>query len=410
MSRNRTLASISLVGLAFLTGCVKEKPIQAKQESGGPIAVQMAAVKSRQVTRVVESVGTFFPFDEAIISAEVDGKVDQVKIDLGDQVTANQILIHISDEEQRYLLAQQEAQLRQSLEKLGLKDERDRVADIKLTPDVRRADADLFEAEQRYKRQRQLADQGIGSAAELDAAQARFKSAQAAYDQTVNQTRNIIQEVERFKAVLDLQRKKLRDTTVRAPFPGLVKERTVAVGQYVRANAPLVTLVKIDPLRLRIEIPERMGPWIKTGQVAEIITEAYEDKKFTGQIWRISPTVDANKRTFVVEALVQNVGMALKPGSYARARIPTQKVETVISVPARAVNYVLGSNKAYVVENGVVEAREVKLGDRFENEVEIVEGVKEGEEVAFGPNINRLDTGSRVRKGEGKKAAPRPAE
>lgn len=391
------------------TGCVKEKPIQAKQETG-PIPVQMTAVKARQVTRVVESVGTFFPMDEAIISAEVDGKVDQVKIDLGDQVAANQILIHISDEEQRYLLAQQEAQLRQSLEKLGLKDENDRVVDIKQTPDVRRAEADLFEAEQRYKRQRSLSDQGIGSAAELDAAQARQKATLAAYDQTVNQTRNIIQEVERFKAVLELQRKKLRDTTVRAPFPGLIKERSVAIGQFVRANTPLVTLVKIDPLRLRIEIPERMGPWIKTGQTAEILTEAYADKKFSGQIWRISPTVDQNKRTFVVEALVANPGYALKPGSYARARIPTEKVETVISVPQRAVNYVLGSNKAYVVENGVVEAREVKLGDRFDNEVEIVEGVKEGEEVAMGPSIARLDTGSRVRRGEPKKAAPRPAE
>jgi RND family efflux transporter MFP subunit len=244
----------------------------------------------------------------------------------------------------------------------------------------------------------------------LDAMQARFNAARAAYDQTQNQTRNLIQEVERFKASLELQRKKLRDATVKAPFAGSVKERTVTQGQFVRSNTPLITLVKVDPIRLRVEIPERMAPWLKTGQTAEIVTEAFESRKFSGKIWRISPTVDQSKRTFVVEALLPNPGGMHKPGSYARVRVPTQKVETALLVPARAVNYVLGSNKVYVVINGVVEARDVKLGDRRENEVEITEGVAEGDQVALG-NLNRLDTGTRVRVGEEKKAgAPRPAE
>lgn len=392
----------------FVTGCQKEKPAQAKSDTG-PVAVRLAPAKSRKVQRNVEAVGTFFAYDEAIISAEIDGKVEAVKVDLGDMVQAGQVLVQISDEEQRYLLAQQEAQLRQSLERLGLKDEKDRVQDITQTPDVRRAAADLFEAEQRYKRQRSLSDQGIGSAAELDAMQARFNAARAAYDQTQNQTRNLIQEVERFKASLELQRKKLRDATVKAPFAGSVKERTITQGQFVRTNSPLVTLVKVDPIRLRVEIPERMAPWIKAGQTADISTEAFADRKFQGKIWRISPTVDQSKRTFVIEALVSNPGAMHKPGSYARVRVPTEKVESALLIPVRAVNYVLGSNKVYVVTNGVVEARDVKLGERMENEVEITEGVSEGDQVALG-NLNRLDTGTRVRIGEEKKAAPRPAE
>jgi len=173
--------------------------------------------------------------------------------------------------------------LRQSLERLGLKHENDKVADIRETPEVRRAQADLFDAEQRYKRVRELVDQNIGSRQELDAAGARYKAAQAEYDATLNQTRNLIQEVERFKAVLELQRKKLRDTVVRAPFNASVKERQVAVGQYVRANTPLFTLVKTDPIRLRIEIPERMAPWVKEGQVADVTVEAYPGRVFPGQ-------------------------------------------------------------------------------------------------------------------------------
>jgi multidrug efflux pump subunit AcrA (membrane-fusion protein) len=387
-----------LAAASLLTSCSRQQAIQAKQESG-PIQVRTAPVVARDVQRVVESVGTLYPFDETVVSAEIDGRVDEVKIDLGDRVSAGEVVVHISDEEQRYLLAQMEAQLRQALERLGLKNEGDKVGDIRETPEPRRARADLFDAEQRYKRARNLVDQGIASQADMDQAEARFKSLQAAYDSTLYQTRNLIQEVERSKAQLDLQRKKLRDATVKAPFAGYVKERQVNVGQYVRVNTPLLTMVKTDPIRLRIEIPERMAPWIRTGQNAQVSLEAYENRTFTGRIWRISPTVDQSKRTFVVEALIDNPNGDLKPGSYARARIPTDKVERIHLVPVRAVTYLFGSNKAYVVKNGdTIEARELKLGDRYEQDVEVLEGIQEGEQVAT-TQLMRLDTGVKVQVG-----------
>lgn len=380
---------------SLITSCSKPESIQAKQDSG-PVQVRVAPVSTREIRRVVESVGTLYPFDETVISAEIDGRVDEVKMDLGDQVKQGQILVHISDEEQRYLLAQMEAQLRQALERLGLKDENDKVTDIRETPEPRRAQAELFDAEQRYKRVKNLVEQGISSAADLDQAQARFKSLQAAYDSTLYQTRNLVQEVERSKAQLELQRKKLRDASVRAPFAGSVKERQVNVGQYVRANTPLLTLVKTDPIRLRVEVPERMAPWVRVGQTAQISLEAYENRTFTGRIWRISPTVDQSKRTFVVEALIDNPAGELKAGSYARARIPTDKVERIYLIPVASVIYLFGSNKAYVVKGGsTIEARDLKLGDRYEQHVEVIEGVQDGEQVAMSA-LSRLDTGTRV--------------
>lgn len=377
------------------TACSRGPKAAEKKESG-PVAVRVAKVTSRTVSRSVDTVGTLFPYDEAIISAEIEGRIEQVNADLGDSVKQGQILVKIGDEEQRYLVAQQEAQLRQSLERLGLQSEKDKVQDIRQTPDYRRAQADFFDAEQRYKRVRNLVDQGIGPQSDLDQAQARFQSAQAALDQTLYQTRNLIQEVERFKAVLDLQRKKLRDTTVLAPFAGFVKERQTVIGQYVRANAPLFTLVKIDPLRLRIEVPERMAPWVKIGQKAEVIVEAFAGRSFEGKVWRISPTVDQTKRTFIVEALIENPRQELKPGSYARARIGTDLTENVRIIPSRALSYVLGTNKAYVVKGDTIEARDIKIGDRLAQEIEIIQGLEDGETVAV-TGLNRLDTGSKVR-------------
>jgi RND family efflux transporter MFP subunit len=389
----RSFSAIIPVALLF-TGCGQKPPVQAKEDTG-PIAVRVAPVKVRDVRRIIESVGTLFPFDEAIISAEIEGRVERVGADLGDHVSEGQVLVNISDEEQRYLLAQNEAQLRQSLERLGLKNDKDRVNDIRETPEVRRAQAELNEAEMRYKRTDTLVEQKIGAPADLDQARARFEAAQAAYDAMLNQTRNLIHEVERFKAQVELQRKKLRDTTVRAPFTAQVKERQVTVGQYVNANTPLFTLVNIDPIRLRIEVPERMAPWIKNGQIAQVALEAFTERKLQGKIWRISPTVDQSKRTFIVEALIPNPGNALKPGSYAKAIIPTDKSDRVKVIPVRAVNYVFGSNKAYVVSGDTVDARDVKVGDRFEQEIEILEGLEDGEQVAT-TQVNRLDTGTKV--------------
>lgn len=384
-----------VLSVLTFTGCQKQQQTTKKQDTG-PVSVEVAHVTTRQLQRVVDSVGTLFPFDEVIVSAEIEGRVDKVNFDLGDNVRLGEVLAHISDEEQRYLLQQNEAQMRQSMERLGLKSEKDRVTDINNTPEVRRAAADMRAAQQRYQRIRNLVDQKIGAQADLDQAAAQYQAMQASLDATLNQTRNVIQEVERFKAVVELQRKKLRDTTVRAPFAGSVKERQVTTGQYVRPNTPLFTLVSINPLRLRLEVPERLAPWTKVGQVADVSVEAFENRTFRGRVSRISPTVDQTKRTFVTEVLIDNPDGLLKPGSYARARLATEKVDSVKMVPARAVLYVLGSNKAYVVTGDVIEAREVKVGDRVGQQLEILEGLRDGETVALS-QLARLDTGSRVK-------------
>ncbi len=382
--------------LAALAGCQKAPPKAKAKQDTGPIAVRVAPVVTRHMQRVVDSVGTLFPFDEVIVSAEIEGKVNKVNFDLGDTVRQGDVLLNISDEEQTYILQQNEAQLRQSLERLGLKAETERVQNLDQTPEVRRAAADLKEAEMRFKRIRELVDQKIGAQADLDAASTRFQAMTAALDVVRNQTRNLSQEVERFKAIVELQRKKLRDTTVRAPFAGSIKERTITTGAYVRPNAPLFTLVKTNPVRLRLDVPERLAPWTKVGQLADVSVEAFQDRKFRGKVWRISPTVEQSKRTFVVEVLIDNPDNALKPGSYARARLTTQKMDDVMVVPQRAVAYVLGSNKAFVVtERGSIEARDVKIGDRMDQQIEILEGLTDGEQVAT-TQLNRLDTGVKV--------------
>jgi hypothetical protein len=160
------LKLIALTALLLSTSCSKSQPVQAKQDNA-PLAVTAVPVKGRELRRTVQSVGTMFPFDETVVSAELEGRVVDVKADLGDVVPKGAVLVNISDEEQRYLLAQNEAALRMSLERVGLKDEHDRIKDVRETSEVRRAQADMVDAEQRYNRTKSLVDQGIGAQAVL---------------------------------------------------------------------------------------------------------------------------------------------------------------------------------------------------------------------------------------------------
>jgi multidrug efflux pump subunit AcrA (membrane-fusion protein) len=128
--------AVAAVCLLIGSACTRPQAAQAPKESG-PIQVAVVNVETRDVQRVVESVGTMFPYDESVISAEIDGRVDGIKVDLGDQVTEGQELVHISDEEYRYMVAQQEAQFRQALERLGLKNENDKIVDVRQAPGPR---------------------------------------------------------------------------------------------------------------------------------------------------------------------------------------------------------------------------------------------------------------------------------
>src|SRR5687767_5850338 len=114
------------IAILVLSACSKDQPIQAKQDAG-PIPVRVAKASSREIRRVVQSVGTLFPFDETIVSAEIEGRVTELTADLGDSVAKGQVLVRLSDEEQRYLLAQTEAQLRMAMERVGLKNENERI-------------------------------------------------------------------------------------------------------------------------------------------------------------------------------------------------------------------------------------------------------------------------------------------
>jgi RND family efflux transporter MFP subunit len=139
-----------------------------------------------------------------------------------------------------------------------------------------------------------------------------------------------------------------------------------------------------------MQIPERMAGWVRVGQQVDITVDAYPDRKFTGRMSRINPTVDPETRTFATLARVENPDGLLKPGFFLRASIPSDQMESLMTIPQKALVYAYGVYSVYVLQGSQVEQREVKIGDRVGEDVEIVGGLTEGEQVAIPVNEGQV--------------------
>lgn len=369
------------------SGCSNGK-VSAKAEGTStkekPVTVRAFPVESQEVRRTVEAVGSLFAYDEVVVSSEVDGRAEQVLVDVGDYVTKGQPLVEVLPIEFRLAAQQQEAVVEQARAKLGLIGEDAEIKDPTQTAAVRKAAADMANAEQKFKRSELLARQGIVPRQTFEEDELAYKAAQAAYDLTLQDVRNLQASLQQERATRDLANKKLKDTKIVAPFSGYVKERDVTVGQYLKVQTPVMSIVNADPVRVRLKVPEKMAAWVAVGQSATVDVEAYPQRAFTGKIWRINPSVDPQTRTFDAEALIENHEGLLKPGFFVKASIPSKKVDSVLLIPQKALNYAYGIYKVYALtENNKLKEREVRVGDRVGENVEVISGVEQGDRVAL---------------------------
>jgi multidrug efflux pump subunit AcrA (membrane-fusion protein) len=359
-------------------------------------SVRALAVAPKSIRRNIESVGSLFAYEEVTVSSEVEGRVERVLVDVGDRVASGQPIVKVAPAELELTLEQQRAALKQARARLGINDDHEDLTDVRLAAEVKRAAADLADAEQKYRRAKTLYEQGLLPRQNFDEAESRYNAARAAYDLAVQSVENLRAQLAGSRASTRLAQKKLNDSTIRAPFAGQVKERSVTQGQYLKVQTPVMVIVQVDPLRVRLKVPEKMAAWTHEGQAVTVTVEAYADRAFTGKITRINPSVDQQTRSFEVEALIDNHDNALKPGFFVKATIPSSNVTSALLVPQDALLYVYGVYKIFVIEGSTLKEREVKLGERTGDEIEITDGLREGERVALPTKGQELKDGAAV--------------
>jgi len=379
--------------------CSRPETAQARgRDDAAGKRVKTELVREEPVHRAVEVVGTLAAEDEVTVSSQAEGVVSRIAADLGDRVTAGQVLVELDREKLQYNLDQQRASLARALARYGAA-EPGRLPPIEQTPDVQKAAAELQQAKQAYERADELHKRQLIPKQQLDDAEAMLRAKQATYDSAIHNGRNLQADIDASNASMKLADRQLRDGIIRAPFDGYVQRRLVSLGELVKTQMPVMSVVRVDPLKVTAEIPERLAPWIKINQPVELHVDAYPDRTIEGTISRISPAVNTQTRAFPFEARVPNRDALLKPGTFARVHIETARIDQVITLPAEALQYRYGVNRVFVVEGDRLAARELKIGERVGDRVEVVSGIKPGDRVAL-TDVDKLVDGLKVAQGE----------
>jgi RND family efflux transporter MFP subunit len=337
----------------------------------------------------VQSTGSLFALDESIVSAQVEGQIRRIWVDIGDTVKEGQQLVTIDPTELQLHVDTQRAAVRQVRAQLGIGPNDGPPSDPSMVSLVQRAAADLMDAREKFERAQQLFQSNLISREQFDEVAAKFDNARAAHKLALEQVEQLAAQLQSSEARQRLAEKKLADAVIRAPFSGAVKERRVNPGEFIAAQTPVMVLVRTDELRSRLDVPEKWASAVRLGSTVEVHVDAYPGDVFEGKVVHINPTVNPTSRTFQIEALLTNKDARLKPGFFVQASLRSEVEEKTISVPAEALVYVFGTYKVYVLDGKRVVEREVKTGLQNSTpsgvRVDITEGLKVGEQVALAP-------------------------
>jgi membrane fusion protein (multidrug efflux system) len=275
-------------------------------------------------------------------------------------------------------------------------------------PDVRAAQAALELAESNLRRAEELAQRGVLSAQQLEETRQRAAQAREQHQTTINNARASIASLASARTALSQASTSASEATVRAPFAGEIAERSVSVGEYVSPQTPLVTLVRTDPLRIEVVVPQQHLMAVRPGQTVRISVDAVPGREFEGTVRYVSAAVRRETRGLTVEAIVPNADRVLRPGLFATARIETGTERDVAVIPASAVQSGAGVDRVFVVTDGAIEERVVSIAERGEDEIVVAEGVAAGDQVAIDA-LDRLGDGVRITIAGSAPAAPAAA-
>ena len=375
-------------------GCARERGVQAAGEDKAR-AVKVQPAEVRDIRRAVDVVGTLAAREEVVVSAEVAGTVSKLVHDLGDRVETGTPLIELDQEKLQYRAEAQQAALEQARARYGASDDGTDLPPLDRVPSVVSTGAQLSEAQQQLERAKSLAARSLLSKSDLDTAQTQFDTAKAAHDNAIATARQLRADIEAQSSSLRLAQRELRDAVIRAPFDGVVAERLVSPGQFVQVQTPVMRIVRMHPLKLTAEVPERFAPWIETGRDMTVHVDAFAQETFHGKVVRISPSVRQSSRAFAIEGEVPNTDGRLKPGTFARVLITTDHVDRAVTIPAAAVQSRYGTNRVFLVQNGQLAGREVVLGDRLGDRVEVSQGLTAGTPIVAA-DVEQLADGMRV--------------
>lgn len=378
-SRHRSMLPVFSVMFAAIlaASCSRgnattEKAPEAAGTGSNAIAVSTAVAEARDIPLAIEVPGNFIADESSDVASEGSGMVAATPINIGDRVSRGTVLVRLDERDARLRLDQARAAVQQAQAALGQARERHRLAEttaaryagLLKTGDVSRTVYDQLTSEAETTRQAVT----TAEAAVVDA-----------------------------KSRIALAEKALSDTTIRAPFDGFVTDRNVTVGEYVGPGTKIATVMRLHPIKLRMQVPEVTAAQIRKGQTVTARVDALNGAPVTGTVTAVNAALDPATRAVIVEATVPNPGGLVRAQMFATARIELGKTEPGVFVPKSAVlpDPNTNSYQAFVIEGDVARLRVLQIAGEDQQQVRVRSGLTAGEAVATSA-LEQLFDGARV--------------
>jgi multidrug efflux pump subunit AcrA (membrane-fusion protein) len=395
-----------------LTACKRSNGQTNAAASASPtpavVEVSTMAAVSRQLPQYFEATGSLAANEQTDVAPETSGRVAAVGVDIGSSVKRGQMLVRLEDADFKDRVQQAQAQLdqaRATLEqnraKIGLRP--GQKFSPENVPEVAAARAALDLADKNLRRYEKLVESGDVSRATYDQQKSQRDQASEQYKALIHQAEQNYAAIANSQAAVDaaqsnlsLAKRSLTYTTVTAPMAGYVSDRTADIGEYISPQQKVATIVSLNPLRVRIDVPEQAIPQIHPGESVSVAVSAYPDRSFSGRVARISPNVTATSRTLTVEADVDNPNAELKPGQFATIRVLLPHSAAAVMVPQRALRTISGATYVFVIKNGFAQQRLIQSGQTEGDLVEIKSGIGADEVVATS-SVDQLSDGVAVK-------------
>jgi membrane fusion protein, multidrug efflux system len=318
------------------SGAEQQAPAAAAQAFATP--VEAAIVKQQELVRRIVAVGNLLANEEVILRPEIEGRVEKIHFNEGQQVNKGQLLVSLDDAIYR-------AELNQ-------------------------ADARLALSEANIKRVRELRAKGLSNQQEQDQA---------------------VSQLGVDKAAQKLARTRLNYMTLYAPFNGVIGLRGISEGDYLSRGQDIVSIVNSNPIKLEFRVPEVFIAQVHNGQSVNVSVDAYDGESFTGEVYAIAPEIDINGRNFTVRALINNDDTRLKPGLFAQVELVLERKPDALLIPEQALMPAGDKQYVYRIEDGKAVRAEVTTGEREDAMVEITSGLAAGEQIVTAGQMKIMD-------------------
>jgi RND family efflux transporter MFP subunit len=379
-----------LLVICLTPSCRESQAGKPARETLVAKSVKTARAELKPMDRTVTVTGSFHAREQSTLSVKVAGRLEKITVDIGSVVRKGDELARIERADYELRVRQAEAVLAQARAVVGLplEGEDDKV-DVETTGTIRQAKAVLEEARKNLERVKQLRAERIAPQSELDTVEAAYAVALSRYQDALEEIRGRAALVLQRRAELSLARKQLADTVTTAPFDGVVHQRLANPGEDVQTGTPLATITSVNPLRLRLEIPERESTQVRPGQRVRV-TVGGSTNIFSAAIARVSPILVETSRMLLVEADVP-AAPELRPGLFAEAEIVVDENDPALCVPRAAISSFVGIEKVFVVKDGKAWEKNIQAGRRRGDAVEVLSGVAPGDVVVLNPGRLRSE-------------------